>query len=329
MIVGEAEIQGQVKRAYELALVEGVTGPVSNRLFRDALAAGKRARSETAVSRANVSVSSVAVQLAAEFLGDLASRRVLVIGAGENAELTARALRERGVRTVFVANRRYDRALGLAQRFDGQAVTFDDLPAELEAADIVVSSTGAAAPDRGARRARLVVAAARGEPAAGAARPRRAARHRPGGARLPGHRAVRHGRPAGGRVAQPGRARDRGRRGARCSCEEEVERFERWLESLDVVPTITALRGRGDDVVGPGAARERVALGERSPPPTASGSRSLARAVVSRLLHEPDRPRSERSAGEDDSYRYVNALRELFSLDPPAGGRVRGAGTPR
>ena len=115
MIVGEAEIQGQVKRAYELALVAGVTGPVSNRLFRDALAAGKRARSETGIGRAQVSVSSVAVSLAGDFLGgDLGSRRVLVIGAGENAELAARSLRDRGVKTVFIANRRYDRALGLA-----------------------------------------------------------------------------------------------------------------------------------------------------------------------------------------------------------------------
>ena len=143
MIVGEAEIQGQVKRAYEMALVEGVSGPVSNRLFRDALAAGKRVRSETGSTRNNVSVSTVAVQLAGEFLGDLAERRVLVIGAGENAELTARALRDRGVETLFVANRRYDRALGLAQRFGGRAVTFDDMPRELEAADIVVTSTGA------------------------------------------------------------------------------------------------------------------------------------------------------------------------------------------
>ena len=92
MIVGEAEVQGQVKRSYEAALVEGVTGPVSNRLFRDALAAGKRVRSETSVSRSNVSVSSVAVTLAADFLGDLEGKRVLVVGAGENAELTARAL---------------------------------------------------------------------------------------------------------------------------------------------------------------------------------------------------------------------------------------------
>src|ERR687893_670428 len=143
MIVGEAEIQGQVKRAYELALVEGVTGPVSNRLFREALAAGKRVRTETGVGRSRVSVSTVAVELAAEMLGDLSRRRVLVIGAGENGELTAQALRARGVHTVFVANRRYDRALGLAQRFGGRAVTFEDMPRELEAADIVVSSTGA------------------------------------------------------------------------------------------------------------------------------------------------------------------------------------------
>ena len=76
---------------------------------------------------------------------------MLVIGAGENGELTARALRERGVRTVFVANRRYDRAIGLAQRFGGAAVRFDDLPAQLAAADIVVSCTVVAAPDRRAR----------------------------------------------------------------------------------------------------------------------------------------------------------------------------------
>src|SRR5437763_14553670 len=93
MIVGEAEVQGQVKRAYELALVEGVTGPVSNRLFRDALAAGKRVRTETAIGRSHVSVSTVAVELAAAMLGDLALRRVLVIGAGGHRQPTAQALR--------------------------------------------------------------------------------------------------------------------------------------------------------------------------------------------------------------------------------------------
>ena len=102
MIVGEAEVQGQVKRAYELALVEGVTGPISNRLFRDALAAGKRVRTETAIGRSRVSVSSVAVELARATLGELQARRVLIVGAGENGELTAQALHQRGVETVFV-----------------------------------------------------------------------------------------------------------------------------------------------------------------------------------------------------------------------------------
>src|SRR4051812_40670531 len=115
MIIGEAEVQGQVKRAYELALVEGATGPILNRLFRGALAAGKRARSETGITERGVSVPSVAVELAQRALGDLSSRLVLVVGAGETAELTARALAARGVEPAFIANRRYDRAIGLAQ----------------------------------------------------------------------------------------------------------------------------------------------------------------------------------------------------------------------
>ena len=141
MIVGEAEIQGQVKRAYELALVEGATGPILNRLFRGALAAGGRVREETAVGEKGVSIPSVAVELARRTLGDLGERRVLVIGAGETAELVAKALVARGAASVFVANRHYDRAIGLAQRFDGKAVRFEELPEQLQAADIVVSAT--------------------------------------------------------------------------------------------------------------------------------------------------------------------------------------------
>ena len=116
MILGEAEIQGQVKRAYELALVEGATGPILNRLFRGALAAGKRARTETAIGEGGVSVPSAAVELRpARARRPDRQRRVLLIGAGETAELTARALAARGVEAVFVANRRYDRAIGLGR----------------------------------------------------------------------------------------------------------------------------------------------------------------------------------------------------------------------
>src|ERR671925_93925 len=107
-----------------------------------ALGAGRRARSETAISERGLSVPSVAVALAQRSIGDLASRLVLVVGAGETAELTARALAARGVEPAFIANRRYDRAIGLAQRFGGRAVRFEELPEQMLTADIVVGSTG-------------------------------------------------------------------------------------------------------------------------------------------------------------------------------------------
>jgi len=118
MIVGEHEIQGQVRRSYETALGAGTTGPFTNRLFRAGLQAGKRVRSETALGTARVSVPSVAVDLARETVGPLEERSVVVIGAGETAELTARALSEQGVRTLFVANRRVDRARELASELE-------------------------------------------------------------------------------------------------------------------------------------------------------------------------------------------------------------------
>jgi glutamyl-tRNA reductase len=135
MILGEAEIQGQVKRAYELALVEGATGAILNRLFRGALAAGKRARSETAIGEKGVSIPSVAVELAQRNLGDLASRRVLLLGAGETSELTARALSARGVEAVFVANRRgADRRAARPARARRHRRLDDRLPAPFDRA---------------------------------------------------------------------------------------------------------------------------------------------------------------------------------------------------
>ena len=308
MIVGEAEIQGQVKRAYEMALVEGVSGPVSNRLFRDALAAGKRVRTETQIGRSNVSVSTVAVQLAADFLGILADRRVLVIGAGENAELTARALRDRGVETLFVANRRYDRALGLAQRFGGRAIAFDDLPAELERADIVVSSTGAPHQIVGREELEFVAASRMGRPLVlidlGVPRDvEPSVRDCPGIALYDMddlQRAV--ARNLDVRAAEAGEAR--------VLVAEEVERFEAWLDSLDVVPTISALRRRADEVVDQ-VLRENEPRWETVSDADRARLAAMARAVASRLLHEP----TLRLKGEGSSYRYVHVLRELFGLE--------------
>jgi glutamyl-tRNA reductase len=308
MIVGEAEIQGQVKRAYEQALVEGVSGPISNRLFRDALAAGKRARTETGIARANVSISTVAVRLAADFLGDLADRRVLVVGAGENAELTARALRDRGVSTLFVANRRYDRALGLAQRFGGRAVTFEDMPRELESADIVVTSTGAPHQIMGREELEFVAASRMGRPLVllDLAVPRDI---EPGVRDCPGI-ALYDMDDLQRAVARNLDAREAEAEEALVLVREEVERFQSWMASLDVVPTISALRRRADEVV-------RQVLAENEPrwESLSEADRErvevMARAVVSRLLHEPTVRLKERA-----SYHHLHTLRELFGLDP-------------
>ena len=310
MILGENEIQGQVRRAYELALVEGTTGPITNRLFRDALSAGKRARTETGIGRSRVSVSSMAVELAEQVLGDLESRRVLVIGAGENGEVTARALADRGVHSIFVANRRYDRAIGLAARFGGEAVRFDEMPELLTQADIVVSCTASPHQIIGREELALVLEERAGRPLLmmDIAVPRDID---PNVRDLPGltlydmddlqHAVARN---MSGREAEAVKA---GR-----LVELEVERFSRWLGSLDIVPTITALRERGDDIVAQ-VLRENHERWESVSENDRRRLEVMARAVVSRLLHEPTL-RLKDSDG-DRAYVYVDALRELFALE--------------
>src|SRR4051812_16409114 len=324
MIIGESEIQGQVRRAYELALVEGTTGPITNRLFRDALSAGKRARTETGIGRSRVSVSSVAVELAQQVLGELGSRRVLVIGAGENGEVTARALADRGVHSIFVANRRYDRAIGLAARFGGEAVRFDDLPELLLQADIVVSCTASPHQIVGREELGLVLEQRAGRPLLmmDIAVPRDidpAVRGLPG-ITLYDMDDLQHAvaRNVSGREAEAAKA-------ARL-VEQEVERFSQWLGSLEVVPTIAALRERGDEIVAQ-VLRENEGRWESLSESDRRRLELMARAVVSRLLHEPTL-RLKDSDGER-AYVYIDALRELFALDgseaatdPPASGDV-------
>jgi glutamyl-tRNA reductase len=321
MIVGEAEVQGQVKRAYELALVEGATGPILNRLFRGALTTGGRVREETAISEKGVSIPSVAVELARRALGDLAERRVLVVGAGETAELVAKALVARGVRTVFVANRHYDRAIGLAQRFDGTAVRFDELPAQLEATDIVVSATNS--PHHIVEREGLeqVMAARDGRPliAIDIAVPRDI---EPECREIAGV-SVYDIDDVQQIVERNASGRESEAHGAERIIEAELDRFERWLASLEVVPTIAALRGRGEEVV------RRVLAENESRWETLSEAdrervETMARAVASRLLHEPTL-RMRRAAGSDDAYEYLSALRELFGLEVETEA---GAGAP-
>lgn len=319
MVLGEAEIQGQVNRAHELALVEGASGPILNRLFRGAIAAGGRVRHETGIGEKGVSIASVAVAEARRVLGDLANRRALIIGAGTTAELVARALKSSGTESVFVANRHYDRARELARRFEAGVARIDDLPGQLIDPDIVVSATNSphhllepellerVMDERGGRPLLLVDLAV----------PRDI---NPEVRELAGVSTIDLDdlqvviqRNAASREAES--------RKAERILTAELELFERWVESLEVLPAIVALRERADEILRrvlvenedrwvslSDADRERV--------------EKLARAVAQRMLHEPTL-RLKEIAGTDAAYETVNTVRELFGLDvgtDPGGG---------
>jgi len=347
MILGEAEIQGQVKRAYEAAMTAGTTGPLSNRLFAAALTTGKRVRSETGIGSSRVSVPSVAVDLAQDVLGDLAERRVMLLGAGETSELTAQALAYQGVGTIFVANRHADRALSLAQRFGGSVVGLDKLPEQLLEADIVVSSTSSPHPIVGSEELALVMAQRRGRSLLliDIAVPRdidsgcgdidgvtlydiddlQAVVQRNLGAR---------------REIVPQ---------AEQIVEEEIHRFARWLGQAETLPTVSALREHGNRIVEQVLA-ENAGRWESASERDLTRVEAVARAVLGRLLHEPTiRLRSisaERafdsalqegsvhggtSAATDkraSGHAMLQLARELFGLDTPQGGTPSGAQVP-
>lgn len=143
MVLGEAQILGQVKQCYQAALRANCLGDVLNPLLRKALGVAKKVRTETGIARNPVSISHAAVSLAKTIFEDLEGRRILLIGAGKMSELAARHLMERGIRTVLVANRNYPRAEELAQTFNGEAVHFDRIFDYLQEVDIVISSTAA------------------------------------------------------------------------------------------------------------------------------------------------------------------------------------------
>ncbi len=313
MIVGEAEIQGQVRRAHEAAMRAGCTGPLSNRMFAAALTTGKRVRSETEIGASRVSVPSVAVDLALSVLGELEQRHVVILGAGETSELTARALAEQGAGTIFVANRHADRALSLAQRFGGSVVGLDKLPDQLLQADIVLSSTSSPHPIVGREELAVVMAERRGRPLLliDIAVPRDID---PTCAELEGVslydiddlQAV-VARNLSSREVHAPRALE--------IVEEEIHRFARWLGQLDALPTVSALREHGSTIV------EQV-LAENSGRWESASARdiarveAIARAIMSRLLHEPTI--RLRSLSSERGHASLEIVRELFGLQEDA-----------
>jgi len=311
MIVGEAEVQGQVRRAYERARTAGTTGPLTNRLFTAALSAGKRVRSETRVGEGGASVSSVAVDLARGVVGELSERDVLVVGAGETAELTARALAQRGVRTIFLANRHAARARALAERFGGSVLSLDELPGQMEVADIVVASTASPHPIVGPEELELVMEARGGRPLA-----------------LIDIAVPRDIDPLCGdledvtlydmddlqaTVARTLDARAGEEAKAQELVEEEIQRFARWLGQLDALPTLTALRRHGDAIVEQVLA-ENLSRFDGVSDRDLERVEAIARTVMARLLHEP----TLRLKGSGGEHARLQLLRELFALDGEA-----------
>jgi glutamyl-tRNA reductase len=316
MIVGEAEIQGQVRRAHEAAMRAGCTGALSNRLFAAALTTGKRVRTETGIGSSRVSVPSVAVDLALSVLGGLEERHVVILGAGETSELTARALADQGAGTIFVANRHADRALSLAQRFGGSVVGLDGLPDQLLHADIVLSSTSSPHPIVGREELELVMRERRdrSSPTRGAA------------LLLIDIAVPRDIDPACGDLEgvslydiddlQAVVARNLDTRAGEVPrameiVEEEIQRFARWLGQLEVLPTVSALREHGNTLVEQVLA-ENAGRWETASPRDVARVEAVARAVMSRLLHEPTI--RLRSLSEERGHASLELVRELFGL---------------
>jgi glutamyl-tRNA reductase len=311
MVIGEAEVQGQVKRAYEAALQRDSTGPLTNHLFKAALQAGKRVRSQTAISERQLSLPGVAVAMARELLAPgLAGRSVVIIGTGETSELAARALSDSGCATLFVANRRRDRALSLARRFGGQSVSFDELPLALERADIVVAATASPHLLVEAQELSEVMDARRGRPMLliDLAVPRDidAACAEIKGVSLYDVDDLETV------VARNRSVRQAEARKAEGIIEEEIQQFAAWLGALEVMPTISSLRSRATELAEQ-VVRENEGKWESASERDLRRVEDLAKAIVNRLLHEPTLKMKELRDGR--VHARMALVRELFGLE--------------
>jgi glutamyl-tRNA reductase len=314
MIIGEAEIQGQVKRSYEGALAMESVGPLTNRLFKAALRTGKRVRTDTAIGERQLSLPGVAVALAREELGALDGRRVVIIGTGETSELAARALADSGAHTAFVATRRRDRALSLARRYHGSSVSFDELPEALLAADMVVSATASPHLLLEVRELATVMAGREGRPLLliDLAVPRDIDAACSGLDGVSLHdiddlQAV---------AARNRKVRQAEARKAEGIIEEEIQQFAVWLGSLEVLPTLAALRTHATEIAQ-SVVNENDGKWESASPRDRERIDALARAVVNRLLHEPTVRMKEMR--DDRVHARMALVRDLFGLSAEEG----------
>lgn len=310
MILGEPQILGQVKRAYAVARAAGTTGAVVEHVLQHCLSAAKRVRTETGIARHAVSVAFAAVTLARQIFGELTGRTVLLMGAGKMTELAARHLVGSGAEGIVVANRTYTRALQLAEAFGGAAVNWDEAFTAMQRADIVVTGTAAAQPVITRADVQQVLSGRRGRPLflIDLAVPRDV---EPAVNTLDGvylydiddlQQVVDANLEERKRAAEEARAR----------IEEEVATVGRWLQSLQVTPTIVSLRRSFEGVGEKEIERHRRRLAGLTEDQQ-QAVEELTRAVVNKLLHAPLKHlKDAASAGQATS--MAKTYREIFDL---------------
>ena len=318
MVIGEPQILGQIKEAYSNATKERTTGVILNRLLHRAFHAAKRVRTETGISDAAVSVSYAAVELAKKIFHEFKGKKGLLIGAGEMAELAARHLLSQGVSAIAVANRTFEKAVEVAQSFKGIPVSFEEIGAQLLEADIVISST--AAPGyvvthdqvKGSMKRRrnrplffIDIAVPRDvDPAVNDLENVYVYDVDD----LSGIVQVNIGQRQGEAIKA-----DR-------IVEEEVIKFEQWLKTLEVVPTIVSLKEKAELIRQAELKKSLSSLGELSPSQIKS-LETLTLSITEKILNDPIlflKQKADRPLGKT----YLDTARRLFRLDRENGDEV-------
>lgn len=315
LVVGEAQILGQLKDSYAVSGSVRATGPTLARCLERAFGVAKRVRHETTIARGAANVSSVAVELATRVFGDLSGKSVLVVGAGKMSTLAARHLRAAGTDRIVVTNRSVARAEELAAKIDGIAAPWEELAAQLAEADVVISSTGAREPVLTLPIFKKVTKARRWKPMmiVDIAVPRDAD---PAIGELDGVYLFDIDdldKVVAKNLAERAKAAEHGAR----IVEHEAVQFEQWLRGQEVVPTIRALRDKFAQVAAAETQKVLDAMARRdySTEERAEAIGRLSQLIVNKLLHQPTTVL--RSSSGQSLQERVEAVTAMFGLQVP------------